>query len=169
MFSAALALCSKLGIRLFNFRKAMWQRLWLRVVCVSHVDRHTLPWSWRITYSWCSSSMSSWDIPMKSLPSIFSISAGSSVCDMACLSALSNSSGRSWNRSMIFCMPHPGWVGKLAFLFITYVIPILDLLVIRESGSHSFSWSFAAICMRAITITGFLTTESHIDHIIKCR
>ena len=78
-----------------------------------------------VAYSWHSSAISSSAIPSKSLLSIFAISAGLSLHDIACLSALSNSSGRSWNRSMILHIPLPGWVAEVGFLLATDVRTML--------------------------------------------
>ena len=90
-----------------------------RLLCMWHQPCWVSHWHCgNITYSWCSSVILSSVIPMKSLLSRFSISAGLSLCDTAYLSALSNSLGRSWKRSMIFQIPLPGWVVQVAFLLV---------------------------------------------------
>ena len=113
IFSATLALSSKFGMSLFIRVMATWQHRWLMShyqSCLSHmcVDQ--------IIYSFCSSSIPSSVIPLKSWLSKRSISGTKS--DAQYFPALSTRSESSWNRSTIFRIPHPGWVGEEPFLFI---------------------------------------------------
>jgi hypothetical protein len=69
-----------------------------------------------VTYSWCSSSISSFVMAMKSLLSIFFLSAGLRLCLTTCLLAFAMRSSRSWKRSTILRIPRPGRVAETTFL-----------------------------------------------------